>query len=120
MRPTIQPQVYFLRSVSDIGAIKVGYSADPDKRLIAYGKWSPIPLKIVARVPVPISGNRFGDYYGRAYELRFHARYADFRLHHEWFAPHALILGDIEAINAGTFDDSCLPFPGREKDKEAA
>jgi hypothetical protein len=96
------PQVYFLTPLDADGPIKVGFSRDVRERLRTYGKWSPIPLRIAAVLAVP-DGPLSLSSRGPAFERRFHDRYAEHRLHHEWFAVHPLILADIAAINAGTF-----------------
>lgn len=109
MNPRPDPHIYFIRPLAAEGPIKVGHSIHVPLRLREINKWSPIELEVAAMLPVP------DDRYGartrpcNTLERRFHFRYADYRLHHEWFAAHPLILADIAAITAGAFDINCLP-----------
>lgn len=101
------PRIYFIRPVGQDGPIKVGYSNHIERRLAEIGKWSPVPLEIVATLEVPDSGSLYAA--PARLERRFHLRYSEYRLHHEWFAVHPLILADIDNINAGSFRVCCLP-----------
>lgn len=106
------PHVYFIRPITADGPIKVGHSIHVPMRLREFNKWSPIELEIAAMVRVPNALDQFGyskTRHSNVLERRFHLRYADYRLHHEWFAAHPLIHADIQSINAGTFDIECLP-----------
>ena len=78
--------VYFVGG--SVGAIKIGISKAPLERLAILQTGSPIPLAILAL--------REG---GRAAERDYHARFADHRLHGEWFAPHPDILAEIERLS---------------------
>lgn len=107
MTPAADPHIYFIRPAGQDGPIKVGHSIQVPLRLRGFNKVSPVPLELAAIIPVPDgSSRRFCEHF----EWRFHMRYADHRLHHEWFAAHPLILADIAAINAGTFDTATLPL----------
>ena len=73
--------VYFMRRADGVGAIKIGCSKLPRRRLAAMQIWSPEKLEIVAAVP-----GTFAD------ETRLHRQFAAHRLHGEWFeaAPPVL------------------------------
>jgi hypothetical protein len=104
--------IYFMRPVGCDGPIKVGFSVQPKGRLAAYQAWSPIPLEIIAVLPEPpVEPYRKGVAHVRWTERRFHERYYPWHMHHEWFAVNELLLADIAAIQAGTFDPSELPEP---------
>jgi hypothetical protein len=113
-------RVYFVKPVGQDGPIKIGHSASVEKRLRELGKWSPVPLELIATIsPTPID-TRWGPFFdGLDLERRFHRRYAEHRLHFEWFAAHPQLLSDLEAIKAGTFEHDALP-PARKRDLEAA
>ena len=105
-----RPVIYFIRPSTVQGPIKVGFSIHFERRMADIGKWVPFPLEALAVFPV-IGGNANWSVpkQCRLFESRFHQRYAPYRLHHEWFEPHDLLLADIEAIRDGTFDPRCLP-----------
>lgn len=66
--------VYFLRPVGMAGPIKIGCTQHIDQRFRTMTYWSPFPLEMVLAVPGTT-----------ALEAELHARFADLRLHHEWF-----------------------------------
>jgi hypothetical protein len=99
--------VYFFRPKGQDGPIKIGHSTYPASRLVTYMAWSPVPLEVCAQIKI---GNK-SELTARDLERRFHARYAEFRLHHEWFAAHPLLLRDIELIGKGRFRLRSLPSP---------
>jgi hypothetical protein len=105
------PHIYFIRPIGQDGPIKVGHSINVPLRLREYNKWSPLPLEVVAMLPIPDAMDAYGANSGRCsrFERRFHIRYDAHRMHHEWFAAHPTILTDIDNINAGSFDLDCLP-----------
>lgn len=103
-----RPCIYFVKPIGLVGPIKVGFTIDVRGRLAQCLKWSPYPLEIIATYPVTGESVRARGLCS-VLERRFHLRYADHFLHHEWFETHPLILADIEAINAGTFDVTTLP-----------
>lgn len=67
--------IYFIQGVSG-GAVKIGVANDPKKRLADLQRTSPIQLRIVAARP--------GDIFQ---ERELHERFAEHRLHGEWFEP---------------------------------
>lgn len=83
---TIGEQVYFIQQ-GDNGPIKIGYSADPHKRLQSLSTASPYPLRLLK----VIDG-------GWMLEQTLHRRFAEHQLEGEWFAPApellAFIAGD--------------------------
>jgi hypothetical protein len=86
--------IYFIGG--DIGAIKIGLSTDPAKRLAALQCGSPIPLRILA---VGI-----GD---RTAEWMYHTvHFGASRLHGEWFERTPELLAEIDRINALRPDNS--------------
>jgi hypothetical protein len=107
-----RPCIYFLKPIGLAGPIKVGFTIDVRGRLSQCMKWSPYPLEIIAAYPVTGESGRARGLCSFI-ERRFHLRYAGHYLHHEWFETHPLILADIEAINAGTFDVATLPEWGK-------
>jgi len=87
--------IYFIQAVDGTGPIKIGSSDKPLCRLSQCSSWSPVPLKIIATV-------KGGLYHERA----LHERFAEHRLHGEWFAPaqelHLLIA---QIICGATLDE---------------
>lgn len=66
--------VYFLRPVDADGPIKIGCSVRPARRIRDLEIWSPVKLEMIASAP----GENF-------HENALHHRFAEFRLHGEWF-----------------------------------
>jgi hypothetical protein len=97
--------VYFFRPKGQDGPIKVGTSSCPAGRMVTYMAWSPVPLEICAQIEF---GSRAA---AREAERKFHTRYDEHRLHHEWFAAHPLILRDIDMIRRHVFRLTSLPAP---------
>jgi hypothetical protein len=101
--------IYFIRPVGADGPIKIGHTRRPEYRLYCCQACSPVRLEIAAQLEVA------GDAQPRArrealhLERRFHIKYADDRLHNEWFAATPELLADIASINAGAFDTDTLP-----------
>jgi hypothetical protein len=79
-------KVYFIGG--DEGAIKIGFSVDPPARLRAIQSCCPIPLRILA---IASGGVERESYY--------HFRFADHRLHGEWFTRHPSIQAEIDLLN---------------------
>jgi hypothetical protein len=77
---------YFIGA--DDGAIKIGFSIDPARRLRDIQACSPIVVDILAV--------REG---GEAREAAYHVQFAEHRLHGEWFARHPDILAEIARLN---------------------
>jgi hypothetical protein len=84
--------VYFIRSMSPVGEIKIGYSNNPQGRLQLLQTGNPYPLEVLATIP--------GE--GRRKERELHERFATSRLSGEWFEPTADLLAYIEEIKAVT------------------
>lgn len=80
--------IYFIGS--EFGPIKIGISRDVARRLVTLQCGSPIPLRVLA-----VTNG------GRDAEREYHQRFADFRLHSEWFSPAPEILAEITRLNAG-------------------
>jgi hypothetical protein len=79
--------VYFVQATS--GAIKIGLATDVKRRLATLQTSHPEKLSLLA--------TRLG---GRVRERAYHAKFAEHRLHGEWFAPHPDILAEIERLQA--------------------
>lgn len=79
--------VYFIRSGA--GEIKIGQAIDVQKRLAGLQTSHPHQLTLLATTDG-----------GKPAERAYHARFAEHRLHGEWFAPHPDILAEIERLNA--------------------
>lgn len=80
--------VYFVQGV-DGGPIKIGRSYDPIKRMAALQSASPVQLRMLFTA-------RCGDL--DLDESALHARFAQYRLHGEWFEPAPEILAYIEEL----------------------
>lgn len=93
-------RVYFIRPIGMVGPVKIGVSKSPDGRRKTLETWAPFPLEIVAEIE--------GD---GVLERRFHARFRDSYVRHEWFNWTPELGQVIMSINDGTFDDSILPPP---------
>lgn len=78
--------VYFVQGMSG-GAIKIGYSTDPESRLRALQTSYPDTLKILCLIP----GNE-------RKEKSYHDRFYKYRLNGEWFTPDKFILDVIEQL----------------------
>lgn len=78
--------IYFVRAEN--GPIKIGTTGRLEWRLRSLRGQSPVPLELLGSVP----GNR-------ADEHEFHRRFAEHRLHGEWFDPHPDILVEIERLS---------------------
>lgn len=80
-----RPVVYFVRAVN--GLIKIGSTKYFDSRFQSLQNGSPVELTVL----VTIGGDR-------TKEFTYHSRFAEHRLHGEWFSPHPDILAEIERI----------------------
>lgn len=80
----VKSAVYFIGCDQ---AIKIGVAKDVQRRFAAIQMCSPLPLRLLATV----DGTR-------ALERAYHTRFADHRLHGEWFAPHPDILAEIARL----------------------
>lgn len=92
--------VYFIKPIGFEGPIKIGVSLAPEQRADQLACWSPFPLEIVATIN--------GDL---KIERRFHGRFADDHLGHEWFKTTPDLLAVIAEIQACAFDVETLPAP---------
>jgi hypothetical protein len=79
--------VYFIGG--DVGAIKIGLTIAPHKRLRSLQSGSPILLRVLATTQG-----------ARETEADYHERFAEHRLHGEWFARVPEILAEIERLCA--------------------
>jgi hypothetical protein len=79
--------VYFI--TSSAGPIKIGHAKNPHRRMRDLQLAGPSELTLAAIVEGPVS-----------LERSYHARFAEHRLHGEWFRPHPDILGEIERLQA--------------------
>lgn len=71
----------------DVGAIKIGRSVNPEKRLKEFQAGSPIVLRILATRQ------------GAQREPMYHRHFKAHRLHGEWFDRHPDILAEIDRLN---------------------
>lgn len=78
--------VYFIQG-SCGGAIKIGYSKDPEERLKTLQTGYPDILKILLLVP----GSERTEQY-------FHNKFAEYRLNGEWFRPESAIWKEINKL----------------------
>ena len=79
--------VYFIQTAT--GQIKIGKACDVKARLKGLQTSHPVRLELLATTEG-----------GKEQERRYHKRFADHRLHGEWFEPHPDILAEIERLNA--------------------
>lgn len=77
--------VYFVQA--ECGLIKIGTTGTIAWRLESLRGQSPVALTLLATTP----GRR-------TEEFAYHARFAEHRLHGEWFSPHPDILAEIERL----------------------
>lgn len=87
-RTTFTEYVYFIQQ-GDNGPIKIGYSAEPEKRLQTLSTASPYPLRILKTTEG-----------GKSLEQTLHQRFAEFQLEGEWFAPDDELLDFINEIGS--------------------
>lgn len=80
--------VYFVQGLCG-GAIKIGYSHDPVKRIKELQTGYPDTLTILLMIP--------GDL---QLESQLHTLFADFRLKGEWFRPEPLLIDKIKELQA--------------------
>ena len=84
MFEVITGYVYFIQ-MGDVGPIKIGFTKDVGKRILALQTSIPYPLKLLCFFP----GNE-------AMERNIHSCLVEIRLDGEWFLPHPLLLREIE------------------------
>lgn len=97
--------VYFIECVES-GHVKVGASRNVPQRLAAIQAHNPFTINLLATVPVEET-HQIRD--TQLVERRFHERYLPHHHRSEWFWNCPLIMADVAAINAGTFDPESLP-----------
>lgn len=96
--------VYFLRPIGKNGPIKIGCSMHPIKRLRTVEIWSPQKLEIAASAP----GSHF-------HENALHHRFANQRLHGEWFKASAELTALIDSVIAtGALPPVAMPSGRKE------
>jgi hypothetical protein len=78
--------IYFIQAGED-GAIKIGSSKNPAKRLASLRTASPVPLNVLK----VITGSR-------ELELTYHDRFSSIRMKGEWFEPTAELLTFIQEL----------------------
>jgi hypothetical protein len=80
-----QSYVYFVQAEHG-GPVKIGFSLDPQKRLIDLQATSPYSLRIIGTIRrKTVEG-------GRWLEAMYHRTFALSRLHGEWFEPKGRFL----------------------------
>lgn len=95
--------IYFIQEVPD-GAIKIGYTGgDPFQRLSALQTGNSKPLKLLAFAPG-----------SPQHERGLHERFAELRLHGEWFRADPRLLGFIDGMRWA------FPEEQKRKPREAA
>lgn len=102
--------IYFIGAPS-LGMVKIGHSADVATRLRDVRRHSPVPLVLLAALPVEGDDSPRARRQQMAIERRFHERHFDARVHDEWFRLTPELRADIEAVRAGSFDVEALPPP---------
>lgn len=80
--------VYFIGQ-SGGGAIKIGRSKSPGRRLADLSVASPVALELLATTPG-----------GQEVERELHKLFRDHHLRGEWFAPHSALLAFIERLKS--------------------
>lgn len=78
--------IYFIQSTHG-GPIKIGYAANPQKRLNQIQNMSPVPIRMIAAVE--------GD---RRLEFDIHRRFSSQRLYGEWFEPTETLFNFIDNL----------------------
>lgn len=84
--PPVRSVVYFVQPDSS-GPIKIGFARNMAKRLVN--------LQSGNHERLVVRATTLGT---QADERAYHARFAEYRLHGEWFSPHPEILAEIERL----------------------
>lgn len=85
--------IYFIRAVNS-GAIKIGVSNDPRRRLESMQTGSPEPLELLGVLPGGVDEER-----------RLHQRFAAYRIHGEWFRGDETLTRAIEVLTLKPIDE---------------
>lgn len=78
--------VYFIQ-MDRIGAIKIGYTTDVEKRIASLQTASPYKLYLLCVFPA-----------NEEIERQLHYCFRDVRLEGEWFLPHPFLLKELDLI----------------------
>jgi hypothetical protein len=81
--------VYFVQA--ETGQIKIGLARDVEKRVAQLRTGSPVQITLLAVTDG-----------GQPREFTYHQRFAEHRLHGEWFRPNPDILAEIERLRGET------------------
>jgi hypothetical protein len=73
--------VYFIQSQDGAGPVKIGHAKRPGRRLAGFQCGSPVILRIIGVEPAPPIRER-----------ALHEKFAEHRLHNEWFYPAMEVL----------------------------
>lgn len=87
------PCVYFIQVQEPdgmAGPIKIGCSVNPSSRISALFGWCPYPLSIIATAP----GCRVAEGF-------LHKRFAQHRIHGEWFRPEESLVAFARGLGIG-------------------
>jgi DNA-binding CsgD family transcriptional regulator len=98
-RCKMKPYVYFIRNGH--GSVKIGVTANPEGRVFGMSSANDTPLELIRTVEG-----------GRQAEAWLHARFADLRLHGEWFrfVPEMMTAeADLTIPDGPTRDARCGP-----------
>lgn len=71
------------------GPIKIGRALHPQSRLKTFQAWTPYPLRVLATVREDVSICTEGD---------LHRKFADYRMHGEWFRADPVLLDYIRRL----------------------
>lgn len=66
--------VYFVLAIGS-GRVKIGYAKDLVNRMWSLGTVSPFPLELLLNIPTKCGVS----------EIEMHAKFKEYRVHHEWF-----------------------------------
>lgn len=77
--PLEESGYYYFIHAPDVGMVKIGYSIDPEERLLSLQIGSPCKLYLIAKYPGDVEDER-----------ALHARFSSYRSHGEWFKDSIL------------------------------
>jgi hypothetical protein len=100
-------KIYFIQAGNN-GPIKIGFSRNPQNRLIALSEYSPFPLRMVAQIE-----GTFGD------EGKLHKRFSQYKIKGEWFHPSGELLEYVKTIPYNQVVDICDPAFIAKRKQEA-